>query len=361
MGRDDSASVVAGLRRAFLATSAEDLVHPSGEELAAFVDGTLNEIDRELVRSHEEECPACADDIAELRSFRASWARSDRRPSRRWPERLPLWIAALGGSAAAAVLAWIIVRPSSNTDTPPSSGPTEAQVVLSDVSGAITLDSHGHWSGRPALSNASDELIRRVLVSHKLEIPADVLRLPGVRGTLRGATPEGPVPRLAYPVGVVIKDDHPVFRWQPIPRASRYEVTLAIDGEGRPVESGSVLTTEWTPARALKRGQSYVWQLTVYTPSGSTTAPQPPEPEARFTVLDRQTVESLDEARDKTSGSHLVMGILYAQAGLLDDAESELKALAALNPNAVLPAKLLENFRSQRDQKPAPITPNAAQ
>jgi hypothetical protein len=356
LGGDDIASVVAGIRKAFLAAPTEAWEHPSGEEIAAFVDGSLDEIDTALVRSHEEECAACAADIADLRKFRAGWTRSS--------GRRPRWIAAVASLASAAVLAWITLRPSpiaGGRPHPDRPGPTESAVVLSDVSGAITLDSHGNWSGWPALSEASDELVRRVLISNRLEIPADVLRLPGARGNLRGGVPEGPVPHLVYPVGVVVEEDRPVFRWQPIPGARRYGVTLAMDGGAPPMDSGPVLATEWTPPRALKRGQPYVWQLTVYAGSGSTTAPQPPEPEARFFVLDRQALESLEEARGRTSGSHLVMGILDARAGLLDDAEKELKAFAALNPTSPLPSKLLADFRAQRAQKPAPITPNAAQ
>jgi len=97
------------------------------------------------------------------------------------------------------------------------------------------------------------------------------------------------------------------------------------------------------------------------TPSESITAPQPPEPEARFLVLDALTLERIEETRRRTSRSHLVLGILYAEAGLLDDAERELTALATLNPGVALPKGLLADLREQRSQKAAPTTENAAQ
>lgn len=48
------------------------------------------------------------------------------------------------------------------------------------------------------------------------------------------------------------------------------------------------------------------------------------------------------------AGSHLTLGVLYAQAGLLDDAERELQLLLRANPQSALAQKLLRGVRAKR-------------
>jgi hypothetical protein len=158
-------------------------------------------------------------------------------------------------------------------------------------------------------------------------------------------------------VGVVVEEDRPVLRWRSVPEAHRYVVTLSDARGGRLLSSPPLTTTEWTPP-PLPRGQSYLWQVVADIPSGTTAAPRPPEPEARFRVLDLASLQSLDEARRVPS--HLVLGVLYARAGLVADAERELRALATLNPSASLPEVLLADLRL-RTQKGAPTTEKPAQ
>ncbi len=74
-------------------------------------------------------------------------------------------------------------------------------------------------------------------------------------------------------------------------------------------------------------------------------------------------LKRIEEARRTSPPSHLVLGILYAEAGLLDEADRELAALSNLNPQSSLPSNLLSDLRRQRRglQNPAPTTENAAQ
>jgi hypothetical protein len=58
----------------------------------------------------------------------------------------------------------------------------------------------------------------------------------------------------------------------------------------------------------------------------------------------------LAEAKNASAGSHLTIGLLYAQAGLLDDAERELQALLRANPQSTLAQKLLRSVRAKRKQ-----------
>jgi hypothetical protein len=243
-------------------------------------------------------------------------------------------------------------------EAPPEEKPS-APVALNDASGSVVVDADGRWSGWPTQSPAIDEGVRRVLASQKIEIPAEALALPGVRSNLRGGAPDGRSSFLVRPVGVVVEEDRPRLRWRPVARAKGYVVVVSSEDGGTIVKSPPVTATEWTLPQPLTRGQSYLWQVTASTPEGAITAPRPPEPEAHFRVLDARAFDVLRQARRTASQSHLVMGILDAQAGLLDDAERELIALADLNPAAALPRVLLADIRRQRDPKAAPTTENA--
>ncbi|HEY5035792.1 MAG TPA: hypothetical protein VII74_01525, partial [Chthoniobacterales bacterium] len=73
-------------------------------------------------------------------------------------------------------------------------------------------------------------------------------------------------------------------------------------------------------------------------------APSPPEPEARFRVLDTATRNSLKALRAKSGGSHLLMGLAYAHAGMRADAEREFEELAHENPTSPLPKNLITSL-----------------
>jgi hypothetical protein len=65
-------------------------------------------------------------------------------------------------------------------------------------------------------------------------------------------------------------------------------------------------------------------------------------------ILDQAKANELAEAKNASAGSHLTLGILYAQAGLLDDAERELQALLRANPQSSLAQKLLRSVKAKR-------------
>ena len=96
--------------------------------------------------------------------------------------------------------------------------------------------------------------------------------------------------------------------------------------------SGAITATEWTPASALRRGRTYLWQVQATTAAGSETVPSPPAPEARFHVASASAVTTVEPA--VTTGSDLAAGVALAEAGFLEEAAQRFDALAAANPGS---------------------------
>jgi hypothetical protein len=69
---------------------------------------------------------------------------------------------------------------------------------------------------------------------------------------------------------------------------------------------------------------------------------------ARFKVLGAEESAALERGLRAAPGSRLVAGVLSARAGLLDDAERELRALAADNPDSDVARGLLASVEAAR-------------
>ena len=197
----------------------------------------------------------------------------------------------------------------------------------------------------------------------RLQRPAEIADLLAGGAVLRGPAA---APRLLprSPLATAVLDGRPTFRWSPLPDAVTYRVTV-FDRDFNPVaDSGPVSSAEWRPARPLPAGAVYAWQVKARRGGGELTAPGPGSPQALFRVLAADRAAAIGRAARETGGSHLALGLLYARAGLLDDAERELSEAVRESPAAEAPRELLATVRSWRPaplQSPSPTSTNAAQ
>jgi hypothetical protein len=110
--------------------------------------------------------------------------------------------------------------------------------------------------------------------------------------------------------------------------------------------------TQWRAAQPLKRGQIYLWQITARLRNGnSVSSPIPPSPEARFQVLDQKKADELAGFREARPESHLAIGILCAQAGLLEQGEHELAGVLEGDPDYKLAQNLLNSIQKIRNPR----------
>jgi len=172
--------------------------------------------------------------------------------------------------------------------------------------------------------------------------PRDVATL--LVGPERGGDdPVKPEITLLRPVATFVRDAHPTLEARPLGGATEYKVTLTNPDTGRTLPTVSLSSTRWKAAETLQRGQVYEWQVTARSNGRNVQSPY-----ARFAVLETEKANALTRAERANAGRHLTLGVLYAQAGLLDDAEREIAALLKADPQHAAARDLLRELRAKR-------------
>jgi hypothetical protein len=321
--------------------------HLTYDDLVAFVDDDSTAGDRPEILQHIRTCKDCADEVEDLTRLRAD-ARERREANlgatiagKRWP----FWTSsAWAGAAAAVVLAALLgVRAYQNRVQPKPA----LVAQLNDAGGRIRLDSSGGLALPSSFSPGEAAQIKDALLARRIETSPAISQLISQKGTLLGETgPESGL-QLIAPLGTMTPSDKPTFRWQPVSSAT-YVVSIYDAKYQKVAESPGIQQTVWASVRPLPRGQTYTWQLTALIKGKQLRAPVPPAPEARFQVLAQAEAEQLEEAQRQRANSHLLLGLLYARAGALDEAERELTTLLAANPDSRLAKDLLASVQQLR-------------
>jgi hypothetical protein len=357
--------------------------HLSYEQMAGFVDGDLDDVQKEIVASHLDLCAVCDGEIQDLRAFKPEveplvhhvpvmaqqvtlWQRlSPFGPNYRWVWRAAVASLVISFVAVAALLylrqkrirdvaetAQAIPQPTnppSPIATPSVSQPESGDIAfeISDGSRRVTVDKQGQLAGLEALTASSQRSVRAALMTGQIDAPSTLGTIAGKRGTLMGGA-DGVAFQLTSPVGKIIRENRPIFRWKPLSGSRTYTVSL-LDSNYNVVATSPLLTaTEWKPSRPLPRGVVYSWQVTAHKDEQEITAPAPPAPEAKFKVLDTAKLSEIQQAEAAYPDSHLTRGVLYAEAGLLEEAEREFRLVIKANPNSEAARKLLQQVRALR-------------
>jgi hypothetical protein len=233
------------------------------------------------------------------------------------------------------------------TPSPEATAPT--LLALNDGAGRVTLDAQGNLTGLESLPPADQQRIKTALTTRKVETPRTLRELKSASGDVMGS-PTDAAFALLSPVGKIVASNRPTLRWQPLRGATNYQVTIT-DPQANYQEvavSPALPDTKWTVDRPLKRGRVYAWQVTARTENGEVKAPALNAPEAKFRVLEQAKANELARAEEAYAGRHLTLGLLYARAGLLDEAEREFQALVKANPESDVAKNLLRGLRAKR-------------
>ena len=348
---------------------AEDVgAHLTSEQTAEYVDKNLTGDELQFVTDHLSSCEQCAFAVEDLRTFRNQIAPSlDREygPASAEPVARESWqqrfvslfrvspVPAFGAAALAIIallfVGWavwrmpkkeneelVIIRPNPPSEPSPSVAPS-LEVQPEPVPVVAQLNDG-------AVPPAYQELVRKALTSQRIERSSQLLGLTRPPSSLMGANEGGEFSVLG-PAGVVLMSDRPVFRWSRLEGATGYAVEV-YDEQFKPVMASPELTTvSWSATQSLSRGHVYSWQVKAVKDGHEVTVPRPPAPQAKFRVLDQGSLNEISKAKRAYGSSHLTLALLYAKAGLLNDAEQELRLLQRANPQSEIVRKLLRQLR----------------
>jgi hypothetical protein len=366
-----------------LFSSSAGRAHLTFEQIVGTIDATLAGQELQLVKDHLACCQQCVLAADDLRAFKdqiePELDRQDQSSSvsvtseKGWRRWVMLWPKPLVfGSALAALLlavsglvVWqalketkeeartIVTTPSPVPSVPVSPGATpggiETIALLNDGAGKVSLDREGKLSGVDRLPPAYEQMVKNALTNQELE------RSP----LLAGLTPIGSTPRggsdetsgrfsLIEPVRTVALSDQPGFRWSRLDGAAGYVVEIYDEEFDLVATSPRIIGQRWRARQPLKRGGVYYWQVKAIKDGRELISPHPPAPQAKFRILDESKANELERARRAYGSSHLLLGLLYAESGLLDEAEKEFRALQKANPNTAITDQLLQQVRAHR-------------
>lgn len=381
----DLARDLENLHAALLPMSDDIPYHLSATEVAAYVQGTLDEIDLEIAESHLGICSTCLTKV-ERQTAGAEHIvplniQSRRRTSlpliNRWQPWRAAAVVCCGIILILLTFWWLRSKPAQQTTTanlnspqsspsavvqaspiPDAASPANANqalpdnasfaLVLNDGNGKVTIDKQGTLAGLERLSSNIQQEIRSALQTGKLEQSSALAQLAPQPSVLLGRPGDGVPFGLIGPLGQVVRTKQPTFRWRPLAGAQSYTVTVTDADLNEVATSPPLNTTEWRITKSLKAGGIYSWQVAALKDGVRITSPVLPAPQAKFKVLDHSTSETLQQAQRAYPDSHLTLGVLYVKAGLLDEAEQELRVLARDNPGERIALKLLENVKAMR-------------
>lgn len=358
--------------------------HLTMDQTAAYVDRHLSGEELHAVDDHLTHCEECVLVVNDLRDFRNEIAPSiDReyQPSivtapvslpaassrRRWFGVSP--VPALAGAALAilvlSVIAWLVWRRAedrqpqiANTpvtqptvapqpDSTPAPPPASAVVAqLNEGSRVVTLDQDGKLSGAEDLPPAYQELLKKTLSSNRIEKSSQLQGLARPSSSLMGPNSSQKIFEVLDPIGSVLLSNQLTFRWSAMDGSTGFIVEVYDEKFNPVVASPQLSGLTWTTT--LPRGKVYSWQVRAITDSGEVTSPRPPAPQAKFRIVDQAKANELANARRSYPSSHLTLGLLYADAGLLREAEQEFRLMQRANPNSDLARNLLRQVQTLR-------------
>jgi hypothetical protein len=382
-------------------SSTTERAHLTFEQMARFVDRTAASEELQAVKDHLTWCEECETAVDDLRAFKdqvmpelerenrlppmdiateGRWHRLVAAMSSFWPKSPALVFGSALATLLLAAVGWlgwqrwqalqetkarlevVETAPSPGVSPPPITTPVPegAPIIiarLNDGEGQVTLDQGGRLSGANHLPPEYQRMVKRALADQGFERSPLLAELsqPGI--TPRGEAPSGGKDRdgdaqrgkfsVIEPVGAVILSDHPTFRWSHLDGATGYVVNVYDERFNLATTSLQVTGQSWTVPQSLKRGGTYYWQVKAVKDGREFKAPHPPAPQAKFRILNEAKADELAQARRAYASSHLMLGLLYADAGLLDEAELEFNALLKANPNSALARRLLRQVRGK--------------
>jgi hypothetical protein len=368
-----------------LQAAAEGRENVAYEQIEAYVDGALDDVDREVFETRLADDPGLRAMVEDLRALRTALPPAAAAPSRVVPfePRASTGAAAAApgrstaprrwllpaGLAAAAVVALLLWRPwtprpapsqaqqqqsepprppAPSDPTPPAPVSPALTVTLQDGGRTVGLTSDGTLAGFDGFGRDLRSRLTETLIQGRLPASPRAADTVARAGELMSddvrTTPFAPV----GPRATAVSSATPAFRWTALPGATTYRVRIVDERLTTVAISEPITTLTWRPDAPLPSRRVLSWQVEATTPDGARTTPEPPLAEARFTVLAPAERARVSEALATAGGSDLASAVVYAEAGLYDDADKALVRVLAANPASPIAAALKADLARRR-------------
>jgi len=174
--------------------------------------------------------------------------------------------------------------------------------------------------------------VGQILASQEPQMPQPLFDLPEPSGT-----------GLIYPVLEVVEPLQPALSWTdfgPPP----YSVTVKNAANQAVASIQSIPLQHWLVPIPLERGGRYTWQV---------KAGNQDTESASFIVLSDEALAQWRDVQREFKDSHLALGLVAEELGMLTVAEREYKALIKAFPEAEAPSRLLANAQGLREESAA--------
>lgn len=351
--------------------------HLEGEELANYLGGRMNQVDLDYARLHLQECATCEEKVYDSAN---NW--TEHSPSTEsaheengapWREYLPAFdsirsshwevAAALLLVIGLALVLWATLHTAPekaqvSQDVPSETTPSEdlpERATRPPINGGKGSDRPVDGSAQIGVARNSDnrDLVGRTgldelaLIARNLTMPPAIEmldRTPSI--AVRGNQSSIQSFTIVSPFTTLVKNDRPTFRWTELSGATSYTVSVFDAALNLIRTSEPLAETQWLMPEPLEAGVVYTWTVTALKDGQKIIAPAPPA-RAEFKILGNSEMTDLTRLLSKVR-SHAARGVLYAKAGLLDEAEQELQTHLADHANNERVTKLLETVRSWR-------------
>ena len=344
--------------------------HLDYDQVEGYVDGTLDVEKRESVAVHIEDCKECAREVREIAELKAR-IEADVKSRTRLGKlaaflKMPVNLFAVGLAVFTIVLALVfwahayrmnlhvaalenaIARIEQNgndlrrqIEGISAKRPGGAPLALKDGNRQILIDEKGELLGFDMLPANYRDALKDALTAGRISILPPPETTLGQKGSTLGSRPQGRTFEALSPAGTAVEDTRPVFEWQPLAGATSYTVFVKDLATGAEIEGRPTGRTTWTSDKPLVRGHQYAWMVEAAIDGQRVRAPAPEKPFATFRILDERQAQEISLARKAWGSSHLVMGLVYARAGLEREAEKEFRELVAANPESSTARSLL--------------------
>jgi hypothetical protein len=344
--------------------------HLEYREMQGYVDGTLDTAERENVLDHLRLCGECRQDIQEMATIRdriEQETRSKEEPTKRNKAATlvkahgpGILIGIAGAGLAIGLMFWVYAHRAQSRIAGLEGAVSQLEhenndlkqradnsPTLQDGGRQLRIDGNDKVQGLENLPATYVALLKEAVTSGRVSIPAPPETKMGQVGSLMGANGGAGAAKfdVLYPVSTSVEATRPVLEWQRLLGATGYTVFLKDVATGAGYESKPTTGTSWTVDRQLVRGHQYAWMVLASTDEGSVRAPARDKPFATFKILNADQMQEISSARSQWGHFHLVMGIVYAKAGLVREAEREFKSLAAANPDSPTARDLLASVQ----------------